>query len=144
MVSAILDRAAEFQGYPSKFLEMQVTSYSPGQRYRPHYDWFMEPNRTMNRLSTFFATLQADCENCGTQFPKIQVDWAREDPRWCKFVDCDEEVLTTRNVKGSALFWRNLHEDGQGRDDTLHAGLPAANGSKVGLNIWTEVVVDPS
>jgi prolyl 4-hydroxylase len=54
-------------------------------------------------------------------------------------LDCSKELLTTKNVEGSALFWVNLDEDGQGRMDTLHAGLPALNGDKVGLNIWTDI-----
>lgn len=50
-------------------------------------------------------------------------------------------MLTSRNLEGSALFWRNLDEEGKGREDVLHAGLPAVGGEKVGLNIWTEVRV---
>ncbi|KAK3076029.1 hypothetical protein LTR53_000074 [Teratosphaeriaceae sp. CCFEE 6253] len=144
---------------------MQVTSYQQGQQYRPHWDWFLEPNRTTNRLSTFFAItakyngyrppatyvgrtpltywqLEADCENCGTQFPKIRADWSQRDQRWCEIVDCSQEVLTTRNIPGGAVFWRNLDNEGEGRDDVLHAGLPALNGSKIGLNIWTDVDLD--
>lgn len=140
VVATVLQRAAEFQGFIAyEKMDMQVTSYQPGQQYRPHWDWFLEPNRTSNRLSTFFAILEADCENCGTQFPKLRVDWSQRDQRWCEFVDCSQEILTTRNIPGSAVFWRNLDSTGQGRDDVLHAGLPALRGTKIGLNIWTDV-----
>lgn len=115
---------------------MQVTSYQPGQHYVQHYDWFLDEGRTKNRLSTFFAILEADCTNCGTQFPEIRVDWSQKDKRWCEFVDCEQEVLTTKNVLGGAVFWRNLDRNGEGRRGTLDAGLAAINGTKVGLNIW--------
>lgn len=140
VVTAVLQRVAELQGYlPVESLDMQVTSYQEGQQYKPHWDWFLEPGRSTNRLSTIFAILEANCEKCGTQFPKIRVDWKQRDSQWCKIVDCEEEVLTTRNIPGAAIYWRNLDSSGRGRDDVLHAGLPAVNGTKTGLNIWTDI-----
>ena len=38
---------------------------------------------------------------------------------------------------GMAIFWWNLDPNGVGDDDTLHAGSPVINGTKIGLNIWT-------
>jgi prolyl 4-hydroxylase len=64
------------------------------------------------------------------------------DDRWCGLIECDKQLLTSRNVEGSAVFWSNLDSDLQGRRDMLHAGLPALGGEKVGLNIWTDVELD--
>jgi prolyl 4-hydroxylase len=84
--------------------------------------------------------LKSNCDNCGTEFPFINItERAAFDNRWCDVLDCSKELLTTKNVEGSALFWVNMDQDGQGRIDTLHAGLPALNGDKVGLNIWTDI-----
>lgn len=144
VVQHILERASEFQGYlPTTQMDMQLTAYQPGQQYRIHYDWFPRPNpRSMNRFSSFFAILEADCENCGTAFPKIEL--ADElDPRWCDAVDCTKSHFTSINRPGGAIFWRNLDDWGVPRTDVLHAGLPAINGTKFGLNIWTEIPVDP-
>lgn len=139
VVATIARRAAEFQGYPDiEAIEIQLTSYQPGQEYRVHFDWLTNRRKT-NRLSTFFAILEAGCTDCGTQFPEIAVDWETQDERWCDAFDCTQSTLTTRNTPGNALFWRNLDSSGQGRRDTAHAGLPALNGIKVGLNIWTFV-----
>ncbi|KAF7915706.1 uncharacterized protein EAE98_011049 [Botrytis deweyae] len=143
VVQCIRSRASEFQGYVD--LEMmeslQVTRYLEGQQYTNHYDWAINPaarNQTTNRETTFFAVLDVECSNCGTRFPKISVDWSVEDQRWCNFVDCKAtNELTVRGVAGSAVFWRNLHSNGTGDTRTLHAGLPALGGKKVGLNIWT-------
>ena len=40
-------------------------------------------------------------------------------------------------IVGNAVFWWNLDPDGVGDDDTMHAGTPVINGTKIGLNIWT-------
>ena len=132
-------RVQDFQGYMDYHrLDLQVTSYQEGQQFKAHFDW-QKAGRETNRFSTFFAILESSCYDCGTNFPKIHVDWSRRDNAWCKFMDCTKDTLTTRNVPGGALYWRNLHENLYGRRDTLHVGLPAVGGYKIGLNIWTEI-----
>ncbi|KAM3423692.1 hypothetical protein BST61_g1104 [Cercospora zeina] len=145
VIENIRRRASEFQGYiPVEHIEIQVTSYKEDQYYRQHHDWFGSDQRSTgsatsgwDRFSTIFAILESSCDKCGTQFPLISVDWEAQE--WCDVLDCSERAVTTINQPGAALYWRNLDEDGAGREDTLHAGLPATNGTKVGLNIWTAV-----
>ncbi|TLS28973.1 hypothetical protein PpBr36_01807 [Pyricularia pennisetigena] len=88
--------------------------------------------------ATISVVLKATCGGgCGTQFPKIHIDWSTEDRRWCDLVDCDEKVLTIKAKPGNAIFWKNTNAVG-GRDDaTLHTSLSVPNGNKVELNIWT-------
>jgi prolyl 4-hydroxylase len=140
VVASVIQRAAEFQGYLSpKDIEVQVTSYQPGQEVKYHYDGYADGSRPTNRISTFFAILKSNCQDCGTQFPFINTTLRHQyDSRWCDVIDCEKDVLTTKNVEGSALFWVNLDQAGKERKDMLHAGLPALNGEKVGLNVWTE------
>ncbi|KAI6381068.1 hypothetical protein MCOR25_001366 [Pyricularia grisea] len=87
--------------------------------------------------TTISVVLKATCGGgCGTQFPKIHIDWSAEDPRWCDLVDCDEKALTIKAKPGNAIFWKNTNAVG-GRDDaTLHTSLSVPNGDKVELNIW--------
>ncbi len=141
----IMKRTADLQGSGSNidFIEdLQLTAYTQGQRYYPHYDWF-DPSvgrlpGGFNRVSTIFATLDASCDGCGTRFPRLQIDWNKKDATWCKFMDCnDTEALTVKPVPGAALFWRNLNSSGLGEERTLHEGLPLPYGSKTGLHIWT-------
>ncbi|KAH8896361.1 hypothetical protein GQ53DRAFT_819468 [Thozetella sp. PMI_491] len=142
VIQRIAKRAIEFQGYMEhRRVDIQVTSYQEGQEYRPHFDWIPEGEVDFNRFSTIFAILEASCDDCGTQFPEIDVDWTKRDKEWCEYLDCSQNVLTTKNINGSALFWRNLDDDLRGRLDTMHSGLPAKGGFKIGLNIWTEVDV---
>lgn len=97
----------------------------------------MPPDKT-DRVTTIFAVLEATCGNCGTSFPRLSVDWAKESPKWCQFVECDNvDALAVRAVPGNALFWKNIDTRRVGDDRMLHAGLPLLNGVKTGLNIWT-------
>ncbi|KAJ5507474.1 hypothetical protein N7527_009617 [Penicillium freii] len=143
VAQCIMHRAAELQGFVriGAIENLQITAYEQGQKYSPHFDWFEEwtlPKGRSNRASTFFAILEADCTDCGTRFPRLQVDWSARDARWCNFVDCNStQGLTIEAVPGAALFWRNIDSGGVGNKKTLHEGLPVNQGSKIGLNIWT-------
>jgi len=136
VVRCIAKRASEFQGFvPLHNVDLQATRYTEGQEYKPHWDW---GGRHHDRDTTFLGIIDVSCETCGTNFPSLEVNWVHEDQRWCDFVDCDNlQSLTVRSVPGSALFWRNLHSNGTGDIRTLHAGLPARGGIKIGLNVWT-------
>ncbi|KAF7189428.1 Prolyl 4-hydroxylase 1 [Pseudocercospora fuligena] len=143
-VKCILARVAEYQGYadPNLIEELQVTRYLPGQFFGTHYDWLQGAanpgDYIFDRDTTFFATLEATCSDCGTWFSLLNYDWTFEDPRWCSFVDCNRrDGLTVKPVPGSAVFWKNLHENGTGDERMLHAGLSARDGFRTGLNIWT-------
>jgi prolyl 4-hydroxylase len=121
---------------------LQLTRYLEGQQYRPHFDWSRTGSRDNERLSTFFAVLEANCTNCGTQFPEMIGNWSDKDARWCEIIECSDPGLSALTMKpkvGSAFYWRNLDSDGSGDERTLHAGLPVLSGSKVGLNIWSRV-----
>ena len=81
--------------------------------------------------------MRATLARGGTRFPLLD---APRDESWCHVVNCDaawHEGTVFRPVPRNAVFWRNLHSDGQGNRNTLHAGLPVTSGSKLGMNIWT-------
>lgn len=119
--------------------KLQLTKYVTGQLFLDHYDWGTMYNGTVNRETTFFGIVEASCTECGTSFPLIEADWASEDERWCRIVDCDSRHLIIRPIPGSATFWVNLLPDGTGDERLLHSGLPpkTEEGRKTGLNIWT-------
>lgn len=148
IVLSILHRAANIQGYrPIDHMEIQVTSYETGGEYGVHFDWHKDRSSSglTDRATTFFVILEAPCTGCGTRFPMVPTNWTQRDRRLCEFVDCEENVFTTKPVPGSALFWRNLNDDGSGNVKTAHAGLMAHGGHKIGLNIWTRInVTSPS
>ena len=144
IATCVLRRVSEFQGYePLENIEpLQVTAYQQGEQIRKHFDWQEEGYHSnvkisRNRATTFFGILEADCDDCETQFTHLRADWESKDDKWCHFVNCTSEQLRVKPVAGSALFWRNLHLDGTGDRRTEHAGLPLSRGFKTGLNVWT-------
>ncbi|KAI2484617.1 prolyl 4-hydroxylase alpha [Pyrenophora tritici-repentis] len=143
IVQRIISRASSLQGFTplENHEKLQLTRYKAGQQFKEHWDHFQDediPANETQRVTTIFAILEASCEECGTRFPRISVDWSQEDQRWCRFIDCNDTTgITIKPIPGNALFWKNLNVTGDGDHRTLHAGLPPLNGTKTGLNIWT-------
>lgn len=146
IVQRIISRASRLQGYTplENHESLQLTRYKPGQQFNEHWDHYQDidvPDGESQRLTTIFAILEAGCDDCGTRFPLLSIDWSKEDEKWCEFVDCnDKNGITIRAIPGNALFWKNVNSTGHGDYRTLHAGLPPSNGTKTGLNIWTHGV----
>ena len=93
---------------------LQALRYSPGQEYRPHFDWL--DNAPNQRLWTALVYLNEDYEGGATQF-----------------------VRTALEVRGKAgdmlLFW-NANDEGHGDPLAEHAGLPVTSGVKYLATRW--------
>lgn len=155
VVRCIEDRARALQGWRDEvWIErLRVQRYHPGGHYNHHFDW-SSSRGGWGRVSSFMAWVDDDhgqLQGGGTEFPALQ---ARQDPRWCRFVQCsstdgepdaagtgyaDPGGVVFRPLAGNAVYWENFRSDGTGRgyDETWHAGLPVVDGVKVGLNIWS-------
>lgn len=158
VVTCVRQRAAAFQGLllspknsvpeEERFEGLQLVRYTQSQKFRLHHDWFPSPrpiyedNRGddretdiyYNRHTSFFLYLQADCTGGGTYFPRLP-----EPPlgfNWTRYALANKDGIVVNPIVGNGIFWVNLHHNGTGDTRTLHAGLPA-NGTKVGMNIWT-------
>jgi prolyl 4-hydroxylase len=123
LVRIIEERASGVALYPLDHLEpLQVVRYSPGQFFKPHYDYFIpgakgstsQLQRGGQRTVTIFVYLN-DSDG-DTVFPKLNL---RVTPR-----------------KGAALFWNNVKSDREENSDTLHGGEAPKETVKFGLNIW--------
>jgi prolyl 4-hydroxylase len=153
--SCIRQRVAELQGFirPHAVESLQVTWYETGQHFKTHDDVLrvieyvdketgeirLEDDR-WNRTTTGFATLDADCQSCGTQFPFLKTVWKDwHSKEWCRILDCSEDKLTIYPIPGSVIFWQNVRTDGQYDIRLRHAGLPIKGSRKIGLNIWSRV-----
>ncbi|KAF2645659.1 hypothetical protein P280DRAFT_126152 [Massarina eburnea CBS 473.64] len=154
-VQCIEERARAFQGWrPYVFIEkMWAQKYGAGGHYSYHYDWG-NAVRGAGRISSFMVWLGDACEGGGTKFPRLEMPMGGE---WCRFIECDggkskanagadsanvydEEEgtgITFKPIKGNAVYWENMNEDGTGYEESWHAGLPVTNGEKIGLNIWS-------
>lgn len=145
VVACVRARASEFEGYaPNATLDaLAAVRYRPGGRFGMHHDWDTERRKPYDRRTSFFATLAADgCAGGATHFPFVRPAWgnaARFGRPWCRWLDCAHEGdgVAVRPIKGNALFWVNFGEDGTGVQETVHAGAPLVEGTKIGMNIWT-------
>ncbi|HVM22474.1 MAG TPA: 2OG-Fe(II) oxygenase [Sphingomicrobium sp.] len=93
---------------------LQVLRYSPGQQYRPHFDFV--PDAQNQRLWTALIYLNEDYEGGETQFV--------------------ETGLTFRGRTGDVLLFRNALPDGSIDDAARHAGLPVNSGTKYLATRW--------
>ncbi|KAI3392924.1 hypothetical protein diail_4973 [Diaporthe ilicicola] len=142
VVDCVKARSAVFQGFaPNSTMEqLAVLKYAAGGSFETHYDWHYANPRSVDRITSFFATIEAsdDIEGGSTWFPMVlQPAWKDKKP-WCKWLDCSyQRGLAVRPIPGNALFWVNFRKDGSGHRETAHGGQPVLRGSKIGLNIWT-------
>ncbi|XP_062328778.1 prolyl 4-hydroxylase subunit alpha-3 isoform X3 [Osmerus eperlanus] len=101
---------------------LQVVNYGIGGHYEPHFDHATSASsplfklKTGNRVATFMIYLSSVDAGGSTVF-----------------IHANFSVPVVQNA---ALFWWNLHRNGQGDGDTLHAGCPVLIGDKWVANKW--------
>jgi prolyl 4-hydroxylase len=93
---------------------LQVLRYSPGQEYRPHFDYV--EGATNRRLWTALIYLNEDYEGGATAFVRTG--------------------LEVRGRTGDVLVFRNSREDGERDALTEHAGRPVTSGIKYLATRW--------
>lgn len=106
------------------FEPAQIMHYSPGEEFRPHYD-FLTPEspgmatqiaRFGQRIATFLLYLNEDFEGGETEFPM--------------------KGISHRGRTGDALFFANIDTNGALDPLTQHAGRPPTSGEKWILSQW--------
>uniref|UniRef100_A0A671SN96 procollagen-proline 4-dioxygenase n=1 Tax=Sinocyclocheilus anshuiensis TaxID=1608454 RepID=A0A671SN96_9TELE len=103
---------------------LQVVNYGIGGHYEPHSDHVTSDSsplyrlKTGNRVAMFMIYLTLDHKNSLKSLGYI----------------CSNSQKYI--VWNGALFWWNLHINGQGNVDTLHAGCPVIVGDKWVANKW--------
>ncbi|KAG9348503.1 hypothetical protein JZ751_002239 [Albula glossodonta] len=101
---------------------LQVVNYGIGGHYEPHFDHATSASsplyrlKTGNRVATFMIYLSSVEAGGSTAF-----------------IYANFSIPVMENA---ALFWWNLHRNGQGNGDTLHAGCPVLVGDKWVANKW--------
>lgn len=124
VIRTIETRLVLLTGIPLRHWEtLQLTHYTEGQEYRPHFDWFDESDN--NRSATVFVYLNdVPSELDGaTEFPRLE--------------------LVVQPKKGNALVWFNCSARGNEvvcDENTEHAGRPPKSGEKYGLNCWARTL----
>jgi prolyl 4-hydroxylase len=93
---------------------LQALRYSPGQEYRPHFDFVDGANN--QRLWTALIYLNEDYEDGETVFVRTG--------------------LKVRGKTGDMLLFRNALEDDSGDPLAEHAGMPVTTGTKYLATRW--------
>ena len=106
--------------------------YKTGQFFGAHHDTGVLfddgsvefPANPPRRVATFFVYLNDVPEGCGgsTRFPLLKGE--------------DGGPLEVRPVRGRAVLWSNVTEDGDVDPRTVHEGAPVTRGKKYGMNVW--------
>ncbi|MCR8643405.1 2OG-Fe(II) oxygenase [Paenibacillus sp. N1-5-1-14] len=118
-VARIEKRISEIMNIPIAHGDgLQVLQYTPGQEYKPHYDYFAETSRASsnNRISTLVMYLNDVEEGGETSFPKLN--------------------LTVFPIKGMAVYFEYFYDNPELNELTLHAGTPVVKGEKWVATMW--------
>jgi prolyl 4-hydroxylase len=106
--------------------DFQVLHYRTGQKYDNHHDWGqagLKGYPESRYVSMLLYLSSQDSLNSGgeTAFPKAMGG---------------EHTLLIKPVKGTAVFFYNLLEDGNGDDLAVHAAETVLRGEKWIANFW--------
>ncbi|KZV39593.1 putative prolyl 4-hydroxylase 3 [Dorcoceras hygrometricum] len=110
IIRTIEKRIADYTFIPAEHGEgLQVLHYEVGQKYEPHYDYFLDEFNTKNggqRIATVLMYL-SDVEDGGeTIFPAAKGNFSAV-PGWSEMSECAQRGLAVKPKMGDALlFWR--------------------------------------
>ncbi|WP_041615910.1 2OG-Fe(II) oxygenase [Spirosoma linguale] len=110
---AIYERVAASLKVDLNYIEpLQCVRYGEGQQFKPHFD-SMSAN---HRLHTMLVYLNDDFVGGETYFPELN--------------------MNVHPKRGSALYFLNRDDNNLLLLNSVHAGLPIAQGMKYACNIW--------
>ncbi|MCR8636220.1 2OG-Fe(II) oxygenase [Paenibacillus radicis (ex Xue et al. 2023)] len=118
-ITRIEKRLSQIMNIPVEHSDgLQVLLYTPGQEYRPHYDFFTETSRASanNRISTLVMYLNDVEEGGETAFPMLNFSIVPN--------------------KGMAVYFEYFYNNHELNDFTLHAGTPVIKGEKWVATMW--------
>mmetsp|Transcript_15844 Transcript_15844/g.23854 ORF Transcript_15844/g.23854 Transcript_15844/m.23854 type:complete len:438 (+) Transcript_15844:133-1446(+) len=130
ITDTISRRVADVLGLDEKILttshnaeDMQVVHYTGRQKYDAHHDWGVSGYPESRFITVLLYLTSQSHPGAGgeTAFPKG---------------DDGKGGFKVRPVKGTAVIFYNLLEDGNGDDLALHTALPVTDGEKWLANFW--------
>ncbi|KAL8172110.1 hypothetical protein V2J09_023914 [Rumex salicifolius] len=142
VIRNIEKRIADFTFIPAEHGEgLQVLHYEEGQKYEPHYDYFLDEFNTRNggqRIATVLMYLSDVEEGGETVFPAAKgnissVRW------WDELSECGKKGLSVKPKMGDALLFWSMRPDGTLDPSSLHGGCPVIKGNKWSSTKWMHV-----
>ncbi|XP_010683036.2 probable prolyl 4-hydroxylase 10 [Beta vulgaris subsp. vulgaris] len=142
IIRAIEQRIADFTFLPVEHGEgLQVLHYEVGQKYEPHFDYFLEDYSTVTggqRIATVLMYLSDVEEGGETVFPSAKGNIS-DVPYWNELSKCGQEGLAVKPKMGDALLFWSLKPDASLDPSSLHAGCPVIRGDKWSATKWIRV-----
>ncbi|XP_057542614.1 probable prolyl 4-hydroxylase 10 [Amaranthus tricolor] len=142
IVRAIEQRIADFTFLPVEHGEgLQVLHYEVGQKYEPHFDYFLEEYSTANggqRIATVLMYLSDVEEGGETVFPSAKGNIS-DVPYWNELSKCGKEGLSVKPKMGDALLFWSMKPDASLDPSSLHGGCPVIRGDKWSATKWIRV-----
>ncbi|XP_049932177.1 probable prolyl 4-hydroxylase 3 [Nymphaea colorata] len=142
VVSSIEQRIADFTFIPMENGEgLQVLHREAGQKYEPHFDYFLDEFNAKNggqRIATVLMYLSDVEEGGETVFPSVKVNESSV-PYWNELSECGKTGLAVRPKMGDALLFWSMRPDATLDPMSLHAGCPVIKGSKWSSTKWIHV-----
>ncbi|CAN8264029.1 unnamed protein product [Cochlearia groenlandica] len=141
-VREIEKRISDFTFIPVDHGEgLQVLHYEIGQKYEPHYDYFMDEYNTRNggqRIATVLMYLSDVEEGGETVFPAAKGNYSAV-PWWNELSECGKGGLSVKPKMGDALLFWSMTPDATLDPSSLHGGCAVIKGNKWSSTKWMRV-----
>ncbi|XAR61608.1 Procollagen-proline dioxygenase [Bertholletia excelsa] len=142
IIRNIEKRVADFTFIPVEHGEgLQVLHYEVGQKYEPHFDYFLDEFNTKNggqRIATLLMYLSDVEEGGETVFPAAKGNFSSV-PWWNELSDCGKKGLAVKPKMGDALLFWSMRPDATLDPSSLHGGCPVIKGNKWSSTKWMHV-----
>lgn len=135
-------RIADFTFLPVEHGEgLQILHYEVGQKYEPHYDYFLDEFNTKNggqRIATVLMYLSEVEEGGETVFPAAKGNFSAV-PWWNELSECGKGGLSVKPKMGDALLFWSMKPDATLDPSSLHGGCAVIKGNKWSSTKWIRV-----
>lgn len=142
IIRDIEKRIADYTFIPVENGEgLQVLHYEVGQKYEPHFDYFLDEYNTRNggqRMATLLMYLSDVEEGGETVFPAAKGNFSSV-PWWNELSDCGKKGLSVKPKMGDALLFWSMRPDATLDESSLHGGCPVIKGNKWSSTKWMRV-----
>ncbi|KAK2660791.1 hypothetical protein Ddye_007324 [Dipteronia dyeriana] len=139
IISNIEKRIADFTFIPVEHGEaLQVLHYEVGQKYEPHFDYFLDEFNTKNggqRIATVLMYLSDVEEGGETSFPAAKANFSSV-PWWNELSECGKKGLSLKPKMGDALLFWSMRPDATLDPSSLHGSCPVIRGNKWSATKW--------
>ncbi|KAH9604564.1 hypothetical protein KSS87_017361 [Heliosperma pusillum] len=134
IIRDIEKRLADFSFIPVEHGEgLQILHYEEGQKYEPHYDYFLDEFNTKNggqRIATVLMYLSDVEEGGETVFPAAVGNFSSL-PGWNEKSECAKKGLSVKPRMGDALLFWSMRPDATLDSSSLHGSISVQNGVQV-------------